>query len=128
MVATQYDTRSDAAAVAGRAAELYRANGSGDATVTTLSDLAPGSALGSHIAAVTVESGRIVELVLGAGVEPGGVAADVRALVDEDWSVTVLVPSSRLGLAHAALRRSGCMLQSWWRLGEAIAFGTVEIP
>ena len=128
MVVTHHGTRSEAAAVAGRVAELYRANGSTDVAVESLGDLAPAAALGAHVTCVTVASQRAVEIVLDAATEPGGVAADLAALVADDWTVTVLVPSPRMGLAHVALRGTGCSMQQWWRDGAAIGFGIHEIP
>ncbi len=128
MVATQFDTLSDAVVVAGRAASIHRARGEQDVAVTTLQDLAADSVLGRHIPCVTVAGRRVVEVVVGPTIEPGALAAEVAALVGDEWLVTVLVPSSRMGVAHRALRRSGCTLQQWWREGAVIGFGAPEIP
>ena len=50
------------------------------------------------------------------------------ALDADGWEVVVLLPSSRLGEAHAGLRGTPCTLQSWWWHGDRICFGGSEIP
>jgi hypothetical protein len=45
-----------------------------------------------------------------------------------DWAVSVVVPSTRMGEAHRALRGSPVTLQPWWADGESVRFGGPEVP
>ena len=45
-----------------------------------------------------------------------------------DWDVSVIVPSSRMGEAHRALRGTPITLQPWWFDGEDVRFGGPEVP
>lgn len=43
-------------------------------------------------------------------------------------ALCVVIPASRMGEAHRALRGSPLTLQPWWRDGETVRFGGPEVP
>ncbi|MEX2323053.1 MAG: hypothetical protein WEA29_04705 [Acidimicrobiia bacterium] len=43
-------------------------------------------------------------------------------------ALCVVVPASRMGEAHRALRGEPLTLQPWWRDGETVRFGGPEVP
>lgn len=71
---------------------------------------------------------KSIEIVLSLGASPESLRGPIAHLVDEDWSVTVLVPCERLGEAHAGLRGADCLLQPWWIEHDDVHFGGFEIP
>jgi hypothetical protein len=77
---------------------------------------------------VVVPERRRCEIVL----DDEAVVTDLIQVADaldaDGWEVVVLLPSSRLGEAHAGLRGTPCTLQSWWWHGDRICFGGSEIP
>ena len=55
-------------------------------------------------------------------------AAMSRASAGPEWQVSVIVPTSRMGEAHRALRGSPVTLQPWWSDDEGVRFGGAEVP
>ena len=45
-----------------------------------------------------------------------------------DWDVSVIVPASRMGEAHRALRGAPITLQPWWSDDDGVRFGGPEVP
>ncbi|MFH1104488.1 MAG: hypothetical protein V1757_06040 [Actinomycetota bacterium] len=55
-------------------------------------------------------------------------AAVSRTSAGPEWQLSVIVPASRMGEAHRALRGSPVTLQPWWADRETIRFGGPEVP
>jgi hypothetical protein len=80
-------------------------------------------------AAVIAADLGIAECVLGPGVDPALLGPGIEMLAAGGWDVTVLVPSARIGEAHAALRGRPARLQPWWPDGDdSVHFGAPEVP
>jgi len=52
----------------------------------------------------------------------------VRQSVGPEWQVAVIIPASRMGEAHRALRGSPVTLQPWWSDDDGVRFGGPEVP
>jgi hypothetical protein len=55
-------------------------------------------------------------------------AAVSRTSTGPEWQLSVIVPASRMGEAHRALRGSPVTLQPWWVDQEGVRFGGPEVP
>ncbi|MFQ5555474.1 MAG: hypothetical protein ACE5GC_08925 [Acidimicrobiia bacterium] len=80
------------------------------------------------VKAVAAGDLRVTEIVVPEEMECAAVASAVWTLAARGWSVDVLVPSCRLGEAHAGLRGAPCRLQPWWVDDSEISFGGYETP
>ena len=60
------------------------------------------------------------------GLTPLGPLA--AATAGRGWKVIVVVPASRMGEAHRALRGVPVMLQPWWADRDQVRFGGPEVP
>lgn len=78
--------------------------------------------------AVVARSARTIECVLPHHANPVDYLPGFRRMMSEDWTVTLLVHSSEMGLAHAQMRGSEITLQAWWFEGGVVHFGRPEIP
>jgi hypothetical protein len=78
--------------------------------------------------AVFVPSECRVELVVDETADLAAVAEIAPQLVDDSWSITVVVPQHCLGQAHVSFARSGDALQGWWILSGAIVFSAPAQP
>lgn len=95
-----------------------------------LVEMVSGGGAGDLTGVMAVVAGdlRVVEIVLPDDVSCEAVASATWILSGRGWSVDVLVPSHRLGEAHAALRSVPCRLQPWWIDGDEVSFGHHETP
>lgn len=71
---------------------------------------------------------RVVEVVVAPTTDMAGLNRAVWRLSARGWGVFVLVPSERLGDAHAVLRGTPCTLQGWWLETGRPTFGRFERP
>ena len=95
-----------------------------------LADMLVGSVAGDLRGVKAVAAGdlRVTEIVVPEEMECAAVASAVWVLAARGWSVDVLVPSYRIGEAHAGLRGAPCRLQPWWIDDSEISFGGYETP
>lgn len=77
---------------------------------------------------VVARSSRTIECVLPHDTDPADYIPGLRRMMSEDWDVTLLVHSSRMGKAHHALRGTMVTIQPWWHEGGEVHFGQPEIP
>jgi hypothetical protein len=96
--------------------------------VVGLSDLVFGLGVPAGTLCLAADELQTVDVVLSLGADPASLQGPIAMLAEEDWVVTVLVPSERLGEAHAGLRGTECMLQSWWIEDDDVQFGGFESP
>lgn len=80
------------------------------------------------VTAVVAPANRRIEIVLDHEDEPDHLAAAIHALAGAGWDVVVLAPGAVLGAAHGSLRGVPCRLQVWWLDGDAVRFGSPELP
>ena len=79
------------------------------------------------IAVVAAEHG-VVECAIDDDLVPAAVLPGLAALFATGWVVSLIVPTGRVGEAHAALRGSGVGLQPWWRdIDGVVRFGAPEV-
>ena len=96
--------------------------------VAGLSDLVFGLGVPAGTLCLVADEPQTVDIVLNLGSTAASLAGPIAVLAEDDWVVTVLVPSERLGEAHAALRGTDCILQSWWIEADDVQFGGFETP
>ncbi len=77
---------------------------------------------------VVARSSRTIECVLPHDADPADYVPGLQRMMSEDWKVTLLVHSSRMGRAHQALRGTLVSIQPWWHQDGRIQFGRPEIP
>lgn len=82
----------------------------------------------ARLSAIAVGDLRVAEIIVDETVVCSELPGAVWSLADQGWRATVVVPVSRLGEAHTALRGVPCRLQGWWEDSTGICFGTHEIP
>jgi len=79
-------------------------------------------------AIVAAEVG-VIECVVGENVDPADLGAGITRLAADGWAITVLIPTHRIGEAHAGLRRRPARLQPWWVEDSGrVRFGAWEVP
>lgn len=95
-----------------------------------LTELLSGSVPGDvgGIKAIAAGDLRVAEIVLPEEADCASLASAVWILSTRGWDVSVLLPSHRLGEAHAVLRSTPCRLQGWWLEDGEISFGNYETP
>jgi hypothetical protein len=80
-------------------------------------------------AAVLVPRVSQIECVLDPAKSMREARQDFAALLDEGWRVSALVPISKMGAAHEALRGLDLHLQGWWTTAERhLRFSSPETP
>ncbi len=121
--------REPKAAVIEAAVASYAARGD-RVRVMPLSDLVADSVSAdlSTVSAIIAAEQRAVEIVADDGLELERLAPATWAMAGRGWDVVVLVPSERIGDAHASLRSVPCHLQPWWIDPAGLWFGALEIP
>lgn len=78
------------------------------------------------LALLAAEDG-IVECVVEGDLGPLVTAS--RRISADGWKVAVLVPSRRMGEAHAVLRGAPVRIQPWWDgADDSVLFGVPEVP
>ncbi len=83
----------------------------------------------AEVAVVRVPAIPRVEAILHPNDDPALLAAGFAALVEAGWEVWVVIPATRMGIGHTALRGLGVVLQQWWCDGNGtVYFGTPEVP
>jgi len=82
----------------------------------------------ARLAVVAAGDSRVAEIMVDETVLCAQVTGALWSLADQGWQSTVVVPASRMGEAHAALRGTPCVLQAWWEDEHGIEFGSVERP
>ncbi len=82
----------------------------------------------SGLLCAVVMDPRTVEIVADELFDPVSLRDAIESLVEQEWSVTVLVPLDAVGVAHALLRGAPCNLQPWWEDYGQILFGGYEVP
>jgi hypothetical protein len=119
--------RSDTGTIEVTAAVAQAYAGAGDTVVeAALADLVddpgvPGSAV------IAADSG-VIECVLEDGSDPAALGPGIARLAAAGWAVVTVVPVSRLGEAHRALRRRPARVQPWWAdPRDGICFGVPEV-
>ena len=71
---------------------------------------------------------RVAEIMVDETVMCAQVTMAIWSLVDQGWQANVVIPASRMGEAHTALRGVPCQLQAWWEDSSGICFGSYERP
>ena len=71
---------------------------------------------------------RIAEIMVDETVVCAELTGAIWSLHDQGWKTVIVVPTSRLGEAHSALRGVPCLLQGWWEDSTSIRFGSHETP
>ena len=82
----------------------------------------------ARLSVVAAGDSRTAEIMVDETVLCAQVAPAIWSLADQAWKTTVVVPASRMGEAHTALRGVPCRLQAWWEDESGISFGAFERP
>ena len=82
----------------------------------------------SALTAVVAPEQRVTEVVADDALNLERLAAAAWALAGRGWDLVVLVPTSRIGDAHASLRSAPCVIQPWWSDADGVWFGSFETP
>jgi len=82
----------------------------------------------STLTAVVAAEQRVAEIVAEDSHNLERLAAAAWALAGRGWDLIVLVPTSRIGDAHASLRSAPCLIQPWWSDADGVWFGALETP
>lgn len=82
----------------------------------------------SKLTAVVAAEQRVAEIVADDALDLERLAATAWALAGRGWDLFVLVPTSRIGDAHASLRTAPCKIQPWWSDADGVWFGAPETP
>ena len=82
----------------------------------------------ARLSTVAAGGSRTAEIMVDETVLCAQVGPAVWSLADQGWETTVVVPASRMGEAHSALRGVPCRLQAWWEDTSGIEFGAYERP
>jgi hypothetical protein len=117
--------------VAGAAREAWRVIGE-SAEVVDWGIVAKNLGLGPSNAiraAVLIPRVRQIECVLDPTISMGDARPHFALLLSEGWKVSALVPISKMGAAHEALRGLDLHLQGWWTTAESrLRFSSPEMP
>jgi len=82
----------------------------------------------ARLAVVAAGDSRVAEIMVDETVLCAQVTGALWSLAEQGWQSTVVVPASRMGEAHGALRGAPGMLQAWWEDEHGIEFGSLERP
>ena len=82
----------------------------------------------SRLSVVAAGESRVAEIMVDETVVCEQLIQAVWSLAAQGWSATVVVPASRMGEAHFALRGLPCRLQAWWEDVATAHFGSHEKP
>ena len=82
----------------------------------------------ARLSVVAAGDTRVAEVMLDETVLCAQLSAALWSLAEQGWQTNVVVPASRMGEAHTALRGVPCRLQAWWEDSTGIAFGSHERP
>ena len=82
----------------------------------------------ARLSVVAAGDSRVAEIMVDETVMCAQVATAIWSLVEQGWQANVIVPASRMGEAHTALRGVPCRLQVWWEDSSGISFGVYEKP
>ncbi len=82
----------------------------------------------ARLSVVAAGDSRTAEIMVDETVLCAQVSPAIWSLADQGWETTIVVPASRMGEAHTALRGIPCRLQAWWEDASGIAFGPFERP
>jgi hypothetical protein len=81
-----------------------------------------------RLSVVAAGDSRVAEIMVDATILCAQLTAAIWSLAEQGWQANVIIPASRMGEAHTALRGVPCRLQSWWEDTTGIAFGAFERP
>ena len=82
----------------------------------------------ARLSVVAMGDSRVAELMVDETVMCAQVTMAIWSLVEQGWQANIVVPASRMGEAHTALRGVPCLLQAWWEDPSGICFGSYERP
>ena len=82
----------------------------------------------ARLSVVAMGDSRVAEIMVDETVMCAQVTMAIWSLVEQGWQANIVVPASRMGEAHTALRGVPCHLQAWWEDPSGICFGSYERP
>ncbi len=82
----------------------------------------------TRLSVVAAGDSRVAEIMVDETVVCEQITPAIWSLAEQGWKTTIVLPASRLGEAHVALRGVPCRLQAWWEDGTGVCFGAHETP